>query len=148
MILESASTYRCVECELINVFDSILYQHNIFGNYTYSMHTKMGGTLPVLKNEIEDFFFARLGTGRTSQRTSRYDAYINIYTKKNRLYRFFNKQRNLRGIFDEKRLDEIFQERGFFDAFATSYISSTKKEPAFTGSYVTLICEHILMRNG
>ena len=27
----------------------------------------MGATLPVLKNEIRDFFFARLGTGRTSQ---------------------------------------------------------------------------------
>ena len=29
------------------------------------MYTKMGGTLPVLKDEIRDFFFARLGTGRT-----------------------------------------------------------------------------------
>ena len=27
---------------------------------------KYGGTLPVLKNEIIDFFFARLGTGSTS----------------------------------------------------------------------------------
>ena len=30
---------------------------------TYSKFTKMGVTLPVLKNEIIDFFFARLGTG-------------------------------------------------------------------------------------
>ena len=29
-------------------------------------------------------------------------------TKKNRICRFFKKHRYLRGIFDEKRLDEIF----------------------------------------
>ena len=28
--------------------------------------------------------------------------------KKNRLYRFFHKHRNLRGYFDEKRLDRVF----------------------------------------
>ena len=46
---------------------SIFYIHNVVVGNTYSMYTKMGATLPVLKNEIEDFFFARLGTGRTSQ---------------------------------------------------------------------------------
>ncbi len=30
------------------------------------INDKYGGTLPVLKNEIIDFFFARLGTGSTS----------------------------------------------------------------------------------
>ena len=43
----------------------IFYVHNVVALSTYSKHTKMGGTLPVLKNEIGDFFFARLGTGRT-----------------------------------------------------------------------------------
>ena len=42
---------------------SIFYIHSIVGNNTYSICTKMGVTLPVLKNEIKDFFFARLGTG-------------------------------------------------------------------------------------
>ena len=44
---------------------SIFYEHNVVGevvNYKYFIY---GVTLPVLKNEIEDFFFARLGTGRT-----------------------------------------------------------------------------------
>ena len=45
----------------------IFYWLNVIGNNTYSIYTKMGATIPVLKNEIEDFFFARLGTGRTSQ---------------------------------------------------------------------------------
>ena len=45
----------------------IFYGHTVVGCDRYSKHTKMGATLPVLKNEIEDFFFARLGTGRTSQ---------------------------------------------------------------------------------
>ena len=43
----------------------IFYIHNVVGgvvNYNYVIY---GVTLPVLKNEIEDFFFARLGTGRT-----------------------------------------------------------------------------------
>ena len=44
-------------------FGEILYRHNVVGEDTYSIYTKMGGTLPVLKNEIKDFFFARLGTG-------------------------------------------------------------------------------------
>ena len=43
----------------------IFYRHNIVGNNTYSKYTKMGGTLPAFKYEIEDFFFTRLGTGRT-----------------------------------------------------------------------------------
>ena len=44
---------------------SIFYEHSVVGgvvNYKYFIY---GVTLPVLKNEIEDFFFARLGTGRT-----------------------------------------------------------------------------------
>ena len=44
---------------------SIFYEHSVVGgvvNYNYVIY---GVTLPVLKNEIEDFFFARLGTGRT-----------------------------------------------------------------------------------
>ena len=49
------------------VLGYILYRHNVVDNNTYSAYTKMGATLPVLKNEIKDFFFARLGTGRTSQ---------------------------------------------------------------------------------
>ena len=46
---------------------SIFHWHSVVGNNTYFTCTKMGATLPVLKNEIRDFFFARLGTGRTSQ---------------------------------------------------------------------------------
>ena len=51
-----------------------------------------GGTLPVLKNEIIDFFFARLGTGRTSlfltsqRMPSRYNAYTCIYNRTNNLF--------------------------------------------------------------
>ena len=44
---------------------SIFYEYSVVGgvvNYKYFIY---GVTLPVLKNEIEDFFFARLGTGRT-----------------------------------------------------------------------------------
>ena len=40
-----------------------MYCHNVVGEYTYFICTKIGGTLPVLKNEIKDFFFSRLGTG-------------------------------------------------------------------------------------
>ena len=46
---------------------SIFYVLSIVGCNTCFIGTKMGATLPVLKNEIRDFFFARLGTGRTSQ---------------------------------------------------------------------------------
>ena len=53
------------------------------------MCTKMGVTLPVLKNEIEDFFFARLGTGRTYRCSLRHnvcrhatDALANEYNRK------------------------------------------------------------------
>ena len=46
-----------------DIFGSIFYWHSIVGINTYSNNTKMGVTLPVLKNEIIDFFFARLGTG-------------------------------------------------------------------------------------
>ena len=44
---------------------SIFYKRTVVGNNTYSAYTKMGGTLPAFKYEIEDFFFTRLGTGRT-----------------------------------------------------------------------------------
>ena len=47
------------------VLVSIFYLYNVVCKNTYFTYTKMGATLPVLKNEIEDFFFARLGTGRT-----------------------------------------------------------------------------------
>ena len=60
----------------------IFYGHTVVGNNTYSIYTKMGATIPVLKNEIEDFFFARLGTGRTSQNRRATDAYANIYNCK------------------------------------------------------------------
>ena len=48
---------------MVWVLDSIFYKHTVVGNDTYSTYTKIGGTLPVLKNEIKDFFFSRLGTG-------------------------------------------------------------------------------------
>ena len=44
-------------------FGEILYVISVFVGNTYFIYTKMGVTLPVLKNEIKDFFFARLGTG-------------------------------------------------------------------------------------
>ena len=56
----------------VKVLGLILYRNNVVGKDTYSIYTKMGGTLPVLKNEIIDFFFARLGTGRTFTVPSRY----------------------------------------------------------------------------
>ena len=65
---------------MINVV-YIFYVHNVVALSTYSKHTKMGGTLPVLKNEIGDFFFARLGTGSSIVTTyvvtyaGRYNAY-------------------------------------------------------------------------
>ena len=58
---------------------SIFYEHSVVGevvNYKYFIY---GVTLPVLKNEIEDFFFARLGTGRTSQNRRATDAFANGY---------------------------------------------------------------------
>ena len=45
---------------------SILYKHNVVGGDVNYIDDIYGGTLPVLKNEIIDFFFARLGTGSTS----------------------------------------------------------------------------------
>ena len=61
------------------VFGLILYRRSVVGeivNYTGVIY---GATLPVLKNEIKDFFFARLGTGRTSQNHRATAAYMNIY---------------------------------------------------------------------
>ena len=45
------------------VFGSILYLHSVVGGVVNFFDDIYGGTLPVLKNEIKDFFFARLGTG-------------------------------------------------------------------------------------
>ena len=45
---------------------SIFYIISIVGGVVQCINDKNGGTLPVLKNEIIDFFFARLGTGSTS----------------------------------------------------------------------------------
>ena len=45
---------------------SIFYIISIGGGGVQCINDKNGGTLPVLKNEIIDFFFARLGAGRTS----------------------------------------------------------------------------------
>ena len=39
--------------------------HIVVVNVLQNINVITGGTLPVLKNEIGDFFFARLGTGRT-----------------------------------------------------------------------------------
>ena len=44
-------------------FWEMFNKHTVVVGNIYSMYTKMGVTLPVLKNEIKDFFFARLGTG-------------------------------------------------------------------------------------
>ena len=62
------------ECVLFD-FGSIFYRFSVVGNDTYFIDTKMGGTLPVLKNEIEDFFFARLGTGRTYRCSLRHNVW-------------------------------------------------------------------------
>ena len=43
----------------------IFYVINVVGGVVNDNYVIYGVTLPVLKNEIEDFFFARLGTGRT-----------------------------------------------------------------------------------
>ena len=43
-------------------FVEISYVISVVVGNTYFIYTKMGVTLPVLKNEIKDFFFARLGT--------------------------------------------------------------------------------------
>ena len=59
---------------------------SVVGLSTYSKCTKMGVTLPVLKNEIIDFFFARLGTGGNydptllfGKRTERIKTYLLYY---------------------------------------------------------------------
>ena len=56
----------------MGVLVHIFYGHNVVGGNTYSTYTKMGVTLPVLKNEIKDFFFARLGTGGNYDPTLRF----------------------------------------------------------------------------
>ena len=45
---------------------SIFYIISVVGGVVNLIDDIYGGTLPVLKNEIIDFFFARLGTGSTS----------------------------------------------------------------------------------
>ena len=42
-------------------FGEILYVISVVVGNTYSIYTKMGATIPVLKNEIEDFFFRSVG---------------------------------------------------------------------------------------
>ena len=64
----------------------ILYRHNVVGGDVNCTNDTYGGTLPVLKNEIKDFFFARLGTGSIygPPLRMRTHAYTIIKTKKNR----------------------------------------------------------------
>ena len=72
-----------------DIFDSIFYRYSVVGGVVNFIDDIYGGTLPVLKNEIIDFFFARLGTGSTSlfltskRMPSRYVAYRCIYNYKN-----------------------------------------------------------------
>ncbi len=58
---------------------SIFYVLSVVGGNTYSIDTKMGGTLPAFKYEIENFFFTRLGTGRTSKCRRATDAIAKSY---------------------------------------------------------------------
>ena len=56
--------------------------HNVVGNVPNLIRVKYGGTLPAFKYEIKDFFFTRLGTGRTLKcrpATSRTHAYTKKY---------------------------------------------------------------------
>ena len=62
--LESVQSEERYIYYMINVV-YIFYVHNVVGNDINFINVIYGGTLPVLKNEIGDFFFARLGTGRT-----------------------------------------------------------------------------------
>ena len=74
--------------KLYYVFVSIFYIHTVVGGVVNCSGVIYGVTLPVLKYEIEDFFFARLGTGRTQlcslrhnvcrHATTRTDAYTII----------------------------------------------------------------------
>ena len=61
------------------VFGLILYRRSVVGEIVNYLGVIYGATLPVLKNEIRDFFFARLGTGRTSQNRRATDAFANGY---------------------------------------------------------------------
>ena len=56
----------------VKVLGSMLYRNNVVCGDVNCINVIYGGTLPVLKNEIIDFFFARLGTGRTFTVPSRY----------------------------------------------------------------------------
>ncbi len=61
--------------------------HIVVVNVLQNINVITGGTLPVLKNEIGDFFFARLGTGSSIVTpfvvtyASRYNAYKNSHKK-------------------------------------------------------------------
>ena len=63
--------YSCGNC--IGDFVSIFYTHTVVGGVVNCMGVIYGVTLPVLKYEIEDFFFARLGTGRTHRCSLRHN---------------------------------------------------------------------------
>ena len=96
--MNTSAVVCCHNNESAVFFSSILYGVSFVGNDTYFTYTKMGATLPVLKNEIRDFFFARLGTGRTSQDRRATDANTYTYNNKKRTGndRFPNIHRNLR----------------------------------------------------
>ena len=96
--MNTSAVVCCHNNESAVFFSSILYGVSFVGNDTYFTYTKMGATLPVLKNEIRDFFFARLGTGRTSQGRRATDANTYTYNNKKRTGndRFPNIHRDLR----------------------------------------------------
>ena len=73
-------------------YGSIFYRHSVVVTDLQHLNDKYGGTLPVLKHEIGDFFFARLGTGRTYRCSLRHnvcrpatDAYTRIYNCSNKI---------------------------------------------------------------
>ena len=67
----------------------------------------LGGDTPfcAFENEIKDFYFVRLKTDRRYKRCLQYHTIYN--QKRTDLIGSFI-HNNLRGYFDEKRLDEIF----------------------------------------
>ena len=73
---------------------SRFHKHIVVGDNTYFTDTKMGATLPAFKYEIEDFFFTRLGTGRTSQNRRATSVYADVYNGK-----IYRRRKYLRVIF-------------------------------------------------
>ena len=59
--------------KLFGVLGSKFYWHSVVGGVINCTGVIYGVTLPVLKYEIEDFFFARLGTGRTHRCSLRHN---------------------------------------------------------------------------